>query len=299
MQHAAILLFCLLSVALPWSPPAAAGPLEVTDDSGETVRLARPAQRIVSLAPHATELLFSAGAGDRVVGVVDYSDYPPAARRLPRVGGYNALDLEAILALRPDLVVGWASGNPPGLAEQLRGLGLTVFLSEPRRLEDIASNLQRLGRLAGTEVVASRVAADFRRRLQDLRARYAERPPVRVFYQIWHRPLLTINGEHLISKVIRLCGGRNVFADLPVLVPTLDIEAVLAADPEVIVRGVRADADEDWTAFWRRWPQLRAVREGQLIGLPADLLQRPTLRLLEGAQQLCEALETVRRHRSP
>jgi len=291
MKPLAVLM--IVSILLPCA--ATAAQRVVTDDAGNSVRLAQPARRIVSLAPHATELLFSAGAGERVVGVVEFSDYPPAAQRLPRVGSYNAVDLEAILALHPDLVVGWASGNPPGLAAQLRGLGLAVFLSEPRALEDVASNLERLGQLAGSEAQAARAAADYRARLRGLRERYAGRPPVRVFYQIWHRPLLTVNGEQLISKVIRLCGGRNVFADLPTLVPSLDVEAVLAADPDAILHGVRSAVGEDWVAFWRRWPQLRAVREGHLISLPADLLQRPSVRVLDGAGALCEALERVRR----
>ena len=268
--------------------------VSVSDDTGREVRLARPAQRIVSLAPHITELLFSAGAGDRLVGAVDFSDWPPAAKQLPRVGAYNAVDMERILALRPDLVVAWASGNPPALIERLRGLGLTVFLSEPRELEDVAGNLERLGRLAGTEATAQAAADAFRRRLQALRERYSARVPVSVFYQIWFRPLMTVNGEHLISKVIRLCGGRNVFADLPTLVPKLDMEAVLAADPQAIVAGVREPGDEAWQADWRRWPQLRAVREGHLISLPADLMQRHTVRILDGAGQLCAALERVR-----
>ncbi len=284
----------MLMIAVLFTTPLAQAAVSAVDDSGREVRLDQPARRIVSLAPHVTELLFSAGAGDRIAGVVEYSDYPPAAKKLPRVGAYNAVDMERILALRPDLVVAWASGNPAALIEQLRGLGLTVFLSEPRELEDVASNLERLGRLAGTRATAQAAAGAFRRRLQALRARYGGRAPVSVFYQIWHRPLMTVNGEHLISKVIRLCGGRNVFADLPALVPKPGMEAVLAADPQAIVAGVREPGDDSWQADWRRWPQLRAVREGHLISVPADLLQRHTLRILDGAEQLCKALDEVR-----
>ncbi len=268
--------------------------VSVTDDMGHEVRLSQPAQRIVSLAPHVTELLFSVGVGGRIVGVVEYSDYPPAAKALPRVGSYNAVDMERILALRPDLVIAWASGNPPALIGQLRSLGLTVFLSEPRSLEDVASNLERLGKLAGTQVTAQPVAAGFRKRLADLRTRYAGRAPVSVFYQVWRRPLTTVNGEHLISKVIRLCGGRNVFADLPALAPKLDIEAVLVADPSAIVAGVRVPGDSEWRQGWLRWTQLRAVKNHHLIAIPADFLQRHTLRILDGAEQLCEALDEVR-----
>ncbi len=274
--------------------PVAQAAVSVTDDMGHELRLAGPAQRIVSLAPHVTELLFSAGAGGRIVGVVEYSDYPPAARALPRVGSYNAVDMERILALRPDLVIAWASGNPPALIEQLRSLGLTVFLSEPRSLEEVASNLERLGRLAGTQLTAQPAADGFRQRLADLRARYAGRTPVSVFYQVWHRPLTTINGKQLISKVIRLCGGRNVFADLPALVPKLDIEAVLMADPQAIIAGVSKAGDSVWQQDWLRWTQLRAVKNHHLISIPADFLQRHTLRTLDGAKLLCEGLDEVR-----
>ncbi len=275
--------------------PSVAQPVvSVLDDTGRRVQLEQPARRIISLAPHITELLYSAGAGDRIVGVVDYSDYPPAAKSLQRIGAYNAVDMERILALQPDLVIGWASGNPPALIEQLQALGLTVFLSEPRALEDVASNLERFGQLAGTSAIAQPAADDFRRRLQDLRMRHAAREPVSVFYQIWFQPLMTVNGEHLISKVIRLCGGRNVFANLPTLVPKLDMEAVLAADPQAIVAGVRKPGDDTWQQDWRRWTQLRAVKDKHLISVPADLLQRHTLRILDGAELLCGELDQLR-----
>lgn len=292
MSRTGLLVIFICSVLLV---PVALADVSVTDDTGREVRLAEPARRVISLAPHITELLFSAGAGDYIVGAVDYSDYPPAARALPRVGSYNAVDMERILALRPDLVIVWASGNPPALIEQLRNLGLTVFLSEPRKLEDVASNLERLGHLTGTQATAQAAADDFRRQLQSLRTRYSERTPVSVFYQIWFQPLMTVNGEHLISKVIRLCGGRNVFSGLPALVPKLDIEAVLAADPQAIVAGVRKAGNTQWMQDWQRWTQLRAVKNQHLISVPADLLQRHTPRILDGAELLCGELERLRR----
>lgn len=268
--------------------------VSVLDDTGQRVQLAQPARRIISLAPHITELLFSAGAGDRIVGVVSYSDYPPAAKRLQQIGAYNALDMERVLALQPDLVIAWESGNPPAMIEQLRSLGLTVFFSEPRSLEDVASNLERIGRLSGSAEVAQAAAKGFRERLQTLQARYQARTPVSVFYQVWHQPLMTINGEHLISKVIRLCGGRNVFAEQPRLVPKLDIEAVLLANPQAIVAGVREAGDRRWLQDWQRWTQLRAVNEQHLISVPADLLQRHTVRILDGAELLCGELDRLR-----
>ncbi len=288
-------IFCFMGITLLASQAAAQVGVSVLDDTGQRVQLEQPARRIISLAPHITELLFSAGAGDRIVGAVDYSDYPPAARTLPRIGSYNAVDMERILALRPDLVIGWASGNPPALIEQLRKLGLTVFLSEPRTLEDVAGDLERIGELTGTQATAKMAASSFRQRLELLRVRYRERTPVSVFYQVWHRPLMTVNGEHLISNVIRLCGGRNVFSELPTLVPKLDIEAILLADPQAIVAGVRMPGDRQWMQDWQRWPQLRAVGNQHLISVPADLMQRHTLRILDGAELLCGELDKLRR----
>lgn len=270
----------------------------LSDDTGASVRLPAPASRIVSLAPHITETLFAAGAGERIVGAVDYSDYPEAAKKIPRIGGYSRLDLEAVVALRPELAIGWVSGNSPAHIEKLRAAGIPVFLVQPERIDDVAKNLERFGALAGTTEVAARAAADLRRQLAALRARYGTRPKVRVFYQIWNQPLMTIGGGQIISDVIALCGGENVFAGLKALAPQVTVEAVLAADPEVIVASGMGEARPDWVDDWRKWPQLTAVRRGNLFFIPPDLLQRPTPRLLDGAARLCEQLETARGKRS-
>lgn len=276
---------------------ATAGTISVRDDSGAEVSLQRPAQRVISLAPHITELLYAAGGADAVVAAVDYSDYPPAARQLPRVGSHNAFDLEAIVALRPDLIVAWKGGNPAGPVEKLRQLGLPVFFSEPHALEDVASNLHRLGRLLGTEAVARQASDAFLARLAGLRARYQHKAPVTVFYQVWQQPLMTINGEHLISQVIDLCGGRNVFAALPTLAPKISLEAVLEKNPEVIVAGSTADKYPQWKQTWRRWPQLRAVQNDHLFYVDPDVLARHTPRILQGASTLCAQLDAVRQQR--
>ena len=269
----------------------------VTDVSGTPIRLAAPARRIVSLAPHITELLFAAGAGDRVVGNVEYGDFPPAARSLPRVGGYTRLDLEAIVALKPDLVMGWESGNAPASVSRLRALGLMVHLSQPNRIEDIAGELERIGRLAGTEAAANQAAAAFRARLASLAVRYSQRPPVAVFYQAWKQPLMTVNGKQIISDVIRLCGGRNVFANLPALAPNVSVEAVITANPEVIVASGMDDSRPEWLDDWRRWSALAAVSRDNLYFVPPDVIQRHTPRILDGAEALCAHLETARARR--
>lgn len=268
--------------------------IEVVDDTGRTVTLKRPAQRIVSLAPHVTELLFAAGSGDRVVAAVTYSDYPPAARDLPRVGSYNRFDVERVLAFDPDLVVGWASGNPQASLERLRHLGLTLYVTEPRALESIADNLERLGHLAGTADTAAQAAQEFRARYRELRERFAGRPSLGVFYEIWNDPLMTVNGEHLISAIIRGCGGRNVFADLPAIAPRISVEAVLARDPEVIVASGMDEERPEWLDEWQRWPELTAVRRGNLFFIPPGILQRHTPRVLDGMAHLCRALEDAR-----
>lgn len=271
--------------------------IEVRDDAGHTLRLARPAERIVSLAPHLTELLFAAGAGANVVGVLQHSDFPPEARALPRVGDDAALDLERILALRPDLAVAWPSASHRRQFERLASLGIPVFQTEQRDLEDIARALELLGALTGHSAPAGQAAQGFRTRVADLARRHAQRPQVRVFFQVWGAPLITVNGAHLISKVLRLCGGENVFARLPVLAPQVDREAVLAANPEAIVASVSGGSMEGWRAPWLIFPSIAAVRAGNLFEVPAELTQRHTPRVLDGATRICADLEAVRARR--
>jgi len=277
---------------------AAHAEVRVTDDYGKPVVLESPARRVVSLSPHLTELMYAAGAGARLVGALQYSDFPPAARRLPRVGSEASIDLEALVALRPDLVVAWPNAGSARAVERIAALGIPVFRSEPRELEDIARTLETLGRLAGTEPAASAAARDFRARVASIARRYASRPRVRVFYQVWDRPLITVNGDHMISKVIRLCGGENVMADLPALAPEIDRERVLRADPEVIVASGADGKRPPWLDAWHAFSGLSAVRAGNLYAIRPELLQRHTPRLLDGADELCRILETVRVRRA-
>ena len=274
--------------------PTFAFALAARDDTGRTVRLEAPARRIVSLSPHVTELLFAAGAGDKVVGVAEHSDWPPAARGRPVVSSAQGIDYEAVLHLKPDLVVAWYSGNPAGQLERLESFGVTLFRSEPRDIDAIADNLLALGRLAGSEGVARAAAARFRERVSALRREYAGRPMVRVFYQIWDRPLMTINGRHLVSQWLALCGAHNIFADMPELAASVDIEAVLAADPDAILSGRHPGRVADWRQAWRRWPMLRAVRNGHLYEVSAERLERQTPRAVEAARELCAVIDEVR-----
>jgi iron complex transport system substrate-binding protein len=289
-----VILFLLFTQA---SCPALAE-VSVTDDTGAVVRLDQPARRVVTLAPHLTETLFAAGAGNTLVGTVEYSDHPEAAKRVPRVGGYSRLDLEAIVALKPDLIVAWRDGNAPANIDKLRALGFPVYLSQPDRLENIADEIERLGRLAGSSRTADEAARGLRARLTDLQARYGGKPVVRTFYQIWKQPLSTVGGRQIISRVISLCGGKNVFDALETLTPVVTVEAVIAADPEVIVASGMDEARPEWLDDWKRWPTLTAVARDNLFFVPPELLQRHTPRLLDGAARLCGHIETARSKRA-
>ena len=287
----------LLATALLVAFNAARADVSVVDDSGATVRLAQPARRIVSIAPHITENLFAAGAGERVVGTVDYSDYPEAAKKLPRVGGYSRVDLEAVAALKPDLIIAWQSGNAAAHVDKLRALGFPLYVSQPNRIEDVASELERFGVLAGSGATANAVAAQFRERLAGLQKRYAGRPTVRTFYQIWKQPLMTICRRQIITDVVRLCGGENVFASLETMAPTVTVEAVIAANPEAILASGMDDSRPEWLDDWKRWTSITAVARDNLFFVPPEVIQRHTPRLLEGTERLCQHLETARSRR--
>ncbi|MGS0896598.1 cobalamin-binding protein [Burkholderia stagnalis] len=288
------------SIALAHAPLARAD-VSARDDAGNAVTLPAPAQRVISLAPHVTELIYAAGGGAKLVGTVTYSDYPPAAKSVPRVGDNKSLDLERIAALKPDLIVVWRHGNAERQTDALRALRIPLFFSEPKHLDDVPSSLRRLGALLGTQPAADAAATSFATDIAALRARYAARPPVTVFFQVWDRPLMTLNGAHLINDVITLCGGRNVFASLKPLAPTLTDEAVLAANPETIVTtsggATRSDEPLPSLARWRAWPALTAVARGNLFAIDGDLLTRPAPRIAQGAAQLCEDLDAARARR--
>lgn len=255
---------------------------------------AEPPPRIISLAPHLTEMLFEIGAGAQIVGTVSYSNYPEAAQQIPLVGGYNRLDLERILTLQPDLVVGWESGNSAAELQRMRELGLNLHISEPRQLEDVATVMERLGRLVGRERQAEAAAERYRLTLQQLRDRYRGVATLSVFYQVWNRPLITINGEQSISHVIELCGGRNVFAELDSLSPQISAEAVLERDPQVIIASGMGASRPQWLDGWRDYPLLQAVQQENLYHVEPDILQRHGPRLVEGVEQLCKALQKAR-----
>ena len=272
---------------------ALAAPIRVVDDGGVSVALDGPARRIVTLAPHAAELVAAAGAGARVVGVIAGTDFPPAMQSVPIVGDVTALDVERIVALAPDLIVTWPWTTPRQTAS-LREAGIAVFQADPRTIDGIATDIERLGRLAGTESIAGAAAAAFRERMLHVTQAPAS-PTLRVFYQVSDAPIFTLGGKHLVSEAIGRCGGENVFSRLSIPAPEVDVEAVLAANPDVIVAGTNDARRPPWLDAWKRWPALAAVRYGALYVVDANLLHRPGPRFAEGVEQLCRALANARR----
>jgi iron complex transport system substrate-binding protein len=257
-----------------------------------------PARAIITLAPHLAELVFAAGAGGRLVGTVEFSDHPAEALRVPRVGDAFRVDYEAIVALRPDLIIGWRSGNPPETLRRLESLNYRLVAVEPVHLEDIAAHLELIGRLAGTPQIAGAVAGDFRRQLAGLRTRYRQERPLRTYVQIAARPYFTVTDRHFLGQGLAVCGGRNVFGDLGGLAVSVSTDAILEAAPDVIVlSGTEAERGKG-IAEWQRWRQLPAVRDGNLFAVDADLLSRPGPRVLDGIRQLCAVLDEAR-HRRP
>lgn len=282
-----VLLF-LAVIAVP------AQAITVQDFSGREVTLDQPAKRIVALAPHIVENLYSAGAGDKLVGVVSYSNFPDEAKNVPEVGTYNAFSLEQVLALNPDLVVMWGSGNGMQTLSTFEALGIPVYVSELRQLSDVPKSIRNLSQLAGTPAIGEAEASRIETELNALHRRYGEKRSLSVLYQIWNDPLQTVNGEHLISEIIALCGGHNVFGDASSLAPRVSIESVLLRDPDAIVASGMGEARPEWLDQWRAYPSLTAVADEALFFVNPDHLQRPSARIVLGAQSLCQQLDQIR-----
>ena len=268
--------------------------ITVQDFSGREVTLDQPAKRIVALAPHIVENLYSAGAGDKLVGVVSYSDFPDEAKNVPEVGSYNAFSLEQVLALNPDLVVMWGSGNGMQTLSTFEALGIPVYVSELRQLSDVPKSIRNLSQLAGTPAIGEAEASRIETELNALQRRYGEKRSLSVLYQIWNDPLQTVNGEHLISEIIALCGGHNVFGDASSLAPRVSIESVLLRDPDAIVASGMGEARPEWLDQWRAYPSLTAVADEALFFVNPDHLQRPSARIVLGARSLCQQLDQIR-----
>ena len=251
--------------------------------------------RIVSLSPHLAELVFAVGAGERLVGVSAYTDFPEAAAKLPVIGDAFMLDLERMTVLNPDLLLAWQSGTPAHVIDELQSRGYRVEVIRTKSLHDVPVALRRIGRLTGQSVPANRAAEDFIAGMNVLEDLAVDAAPIRVFYQVSKRPLYTISGEHYVSQLIEICGGQNIFADLGKLAPLIGVEAVLERDPEVMLAG--EDAGPDAFSEWERWPDMAASRYGNHFLMPAAEIGRATPRLLEAGAAICNALEKGRKSR--
>ena len=273
---------------------AETAPLRLVDDAGREVVLKHPAQRIVALAPHLTELVYAAGAGEQLVAVGKYSDFPPEALKKPVISDAFAVNYEALMQLKPDLVLVWGSGTPERIKSKLRTLGIPVYEVEIRNVAGLGDTLRGIGRLAGTEGVAQARAQAIASDWAALKASYGNRKPVRVFFQLWDAPLMTLNGQHLISSAIAACGGSNVFAELPTLTATVSWEAAVQRDPELVVTA-GSPSERAKPGRWSEFKQVSATQHGEFGHVEGDLIARSGPRFVDGARELCEAIDDARR----
>ena len=271
----------------------------VTDDEGKAVTVKAPPLRIVSLSPGGTEMLFAAGAGGQVVATVEYSDVPAAARSVPRIGDALAIDMERLVLVHPDVVVAWPAGGNPAQREKIARLGIPLYQQQTSRLAELAPSVRRLGALAGTEATAGEAARAIEARLAALEREYAAgawgagRHPT-VLLQVWNRPIYTVGGRHLMSDALALCGARNVFADLREPGPVVDIEAVIARDPDIIIAAGPPGESAAWLPDWRRFPTLAAVRQGRLLAFEDQALSRLGPSFLDATEALCRAIARLK-----
>jgi len=268
--------------------------LHVTDYLGNVITFDKPVESIIALAPHIVENVYSAGAGDLLVAAVAYSNYPEAAKRLPQVGSYNVINYEAIIQLNPDLIIVWESGHNKSSLDRLSELGFQVYTDQPKALNDVTKSIRDIGVLTQRQPQAEKAIKLFLQQLAEIKQQYSDTTNVSVFYQVWDQPLQTINGQHIISNALKVCGGDNIYADEAAFAPVINIESILERDPQAIIASGMADERPDWLDDWKKWPQLTAVQQDNLLFVPPDLIQRHTVRILQGIRQICEQLSAVR-----
>lgn len=272
---------------------AAVAGITLEQANGEPLVLAAPAERIITLAPNLAELVFAAGAGEHLKAVVEYSEYPEQVKQIPRVGDAFRIDLERIIELEPDLVIAWASGNPQSALSKLQQMGVTVWQLEISHPQEIADAVLNISVAAGTSAIGQKQATRLRAKLNRVIEEHRNKAPVSYFYQVASEPLYTVNGEHIISRGLTLCGGNNVFSDLNSLAPQISRESVILADPQVIF-----SARDEYSAAsldgWKQWPRLRAVELNHLFYLPADQISQATPRFLDSIGKACQLLDNVR-----
>ena len=265
---------------------------QITDDSGQTLTFKKPAERIISLAPHITETLFHIGQGSKVVGIDQSSDFPPQTKKIPKIGNAEQINLEAILELKPDLVIAWYSGNTTKQIARLKEFNIPVYYSEPRLLDDIRKSMLIFGEITGSKSIAKSKAAHFQQKIEQFSTtKGSNQAPVKTFYQVWQQPLMTLNGNHIVSQVISLCGGVNIFSDIPIIAPQVSIESVIQKDPELIIGGTN---NKNQFNMWEKWQVINAVRNKQFLTVNSDHLVRAGPRILLGAQSICEKINSLK-----
>jgi iron complex transport system substrate-binding protein len=283
-----IVVFCGLGIS-----QSSIASITLLQANGDILTLPGPAARIITLAPNLAELVFAAGAGGSLKAVVEYSNFPEQVAQIPRVGDAFRIDLERIIELNPDLVIAWKSGNPQTALQKLQQLGITVWQIEITRPEEIADIVANISDAAGTQNVGEAVAMQLRNRLADLKKQHANKIPVSFFYQIAPRPLYTVNSQHIISRSLAICGGHNVFANLPALAPQISRESVIIANPQAMI-APKTDGGPPALLAWQDWPQLQAVQYDTMLYLPADEISQATPRLLDSIELACKNLDEVR-----
>jgi len=259
--------------------------IQVKDFSDNIITLESPAERIIALAPHIVENIYSANAGENLVGVMQYSDFPEQAKKLPIIGSYQKINYEKIIELNPDLIMAWESGNSHASTQRLKELGYTVYIDQPHNLSDVAKS----------ERFANEIAEAYLEQVTKIKSKYRNAPKISAFYQVWNQPLQTINGTHIISDAIETCGGENIYANEFAVAPVINIESILERDPQAIIASGVSESRPEWLDDWLEWPSLSAVKSGNLFFVNPNHVQRHTLRLLSGIESICEQLDTVRK----
>ena len=268
--------------------------LAITDDVGSEVILVKPAQRVITLAPHLTELVFAIDQGDKLVGVMSFSNYPEAAKKIPRIGSHNTISYESIAKIQPDLILAWGYGNGSEVINKLKSLGFSVYVSEPNKLEGVAATIRKLGILLDAKDKGENEANKFINRLSQLKENYSNRQKISVFYQMSDNPIMTLSGRHLISDVIELCGGFNIFSKAIPIALKVSLESLVRSDPQVVIAGTKKENEEKWLSEWANRISMKAVKNKQVYFIDPDLLIRHGPRIIEGTEKICNYLERSR-----
>jgi iron complex transport system substrate-binding protein len=283
--------FVLLGFAL--AAQAALANSCVQDDLKQPVCV-KQTQRLVVLAPHLTEIVDFVGGMSKVIAVDGSSNFPESVNTLPKLGNPWMLGAESILARKPDLVLVWQSGISMDVVALLRKAGVPVFVSEPRSIEQVASTMHRVAKLLGTDTASQPGIAGWVKQFDDLRAKFAAKTKVPIFYQVWNQPLMTLGGQHVVSEVIQVCGGQNVFASLPSLAAQVSVESVLRREPAVLLNSGSALDHLNFVQQWSAWPNVPAVQNKDVYTIPNDILVRNGPRLIQAARLVCDYIDTAR-----